>query len=110
MKHSPLVIWFLLALIVTPASAHHSLAAYETSGYRTIEGTAKEFFWGNPHTNLILITEEAPGEFTEWVFEGGSPGRLHVADSAKTPLFREIKLRLLTIATEIIRLADSSSQ
>jgi hypothetical protein len=76
MKNSLLPAWMLAVLVATPASAHHSLAAYETSNYRTVQGTVKEFFWGNPHSTLTLAVEEPSGETTDWIFEGGSPGRL----------------------------------
>ncbi len=76
MKYSLARMLFGMIPIATPAAAHHSLAAYEISSYRTIEGTVKEFLWSNPHTSLVLIADGAPGEIKEWTFEGGSPGRL----------------------------------
>jgi hypothetical protein len=68
----------LPVLGLQPAFAHHSLAAYDTQRYRTVEGVAKEFVWANPHTILTLIVEEIPGYPKEWRFEGGSTGRLHM--------------------------------
>ena len=38
-----------------PASAHHSLAAYNMGTYKTVEGTVKSFQWMNPHAKLSLV-------------------------------------------------------
>jgi hypothetical protein len=59
-----------------PVSAHHSLAAYTLSNYRTVEGTVKSFEWTNPHAKLNLIVVDASGHTVNWNFEGGSTGRL----------------------------------
>jgi hypothetical protein len=59
-----------------PAAAHHSLAAYTLSNYRTVEGTLKSFEWTNPHAKLNLIVVDASGRTMNWNFEGGSIGRL----------------------------------
>jgi hypothetical protein len=59
-----------------PASAHHSLAAYNMGAYKTVEGTVKSFVWTNPHARLTLVVPGANGGSTEWFFEGGSIGRL----------------------------------
>ncbi len=65
-----------LGIGVIPASAHHSLAAYNLSTYKTVEGTIKTFEWSNPHAKLALIVPGPDGRGTEWDFEGGSIGRL----------------------------------
>ena len=64
-----------LALGAAPAAAHHSLSYYDTSSYKTVEGTVKKFEWTNPHAQLVIVV---PGDnaSTEWAFEGGSVGRL----------------------------------
>src|SRR5258706_4437385 len=59
-----------------PASAHHSLAAYVMSTYRTVDGTVKTFQWTNPHAKMTLVVPTANGGAQEWNFEGGSIGRL----------------------------------
>ena len=76
MKNTFLRAWLLILIIASPAHAHHSLAAYETSSYRTVTGTVKEFTWSNPHTWLTLVVEDESGEEIDWEFEGGNPGRL----------------------------------
>jgi hypothetical protein len=59
-----------------PAAAHHSLAVYTLSSYRTVEGTVKSFEWTNPHARLLVVTTDANGRAVTWDFEGGSVGRL----------------------------------
>jgi hypothetical protein len=59
-----------------PASAHHSLAAYTMSSYKTVDGTVKNFEWTNPHAKLALVVYDASGKTVQWNFEGGSIGRL----------------------------------
>ena len=65
-----------LALGAAPAAAHHSLSYYDTSSYKTVEGTVKKFEWTNPHAQLTIVVPGANGAATEWAFEGGSVGRL----------------------------------
>ncbi len=59
-----------------PAFAHHSLAAYDRTVSKTIEGTVREFEWTNPHAKLVLVVMDADGTTKRWNFEGGSIGRL----------------------------------
>jgi hypothetical protein len=65
----------LTGLGAIPTAAHHSLAAYIMSSYRTVDGTVKKFEWTNPHAKLTLVVADASGS-KEWSFEGGSIGRL----------------------------------
>ena len=59
-----------------PASAHHSLSAYNMGAYKTVEGTVKSWQWMNPHAKLSLVVVNDAGRQTQWEFEGGSIGRL----------------------------------
>src|SRR4051812_12205304 len=61
---------------VLPASAHHSLAAYNMGTYKTVEGTVKSWQWMNPHAKLSLVVLNEAGRSTQFEFEGGSIGRL----------------------------------
>ena len=58
------------------ASAHHSLAAYNTSIYMVASGTVKSFDWSNPHVRLDLMVLDRNGTPKLWSFESGSIGRL----------------------------------
>lgn len=76
MKRAIAMVSCLLSLGGMPASAHHSLAAYVMSTYRTVDGTVKTFQWTNPHAKMTLVVPTANGGSQEWSFEGGSIGRL----------------------------------
>jgi hypothetical protein len=75
MKRVIAMVCCLTALGAMPAAAHHSLAAYIMSSYRTVDGTVKKFEWTNPHAKLTVVVTDASGS-KEWNFEGGSIGRL----------------------------------
>ena len=66
----------LVVCSALPASAHHSLAAYNMGTYKTVEGTVKRFQWMNPHARLSLVVVNDAGRTTQLEFEGGSIGRL----------------------------------
>lgn len=80
MKKAILLVLAFATFGASPALAHHSLAYYDTSSYRTVEGTVKSFEWSNPHTSLTLLVENEPGVVEEWTFEGGNPGRLNMSN------------------------------
>jgi len=48
---------FTLAIAVLPpiAAAHHSFAMFDATKTLTVQGTVKEFQWGNPHTWLDVL-------------------------------------------------------
>lgn len=76
MKHPFAIAALCFAVGSLPASAHHSLAAYNMGTYKTVEGTVKSFQWMNPHAKLSLVVMNDAGRSTQWEFEGGSIGRL----------------------------------
>jgi hypothetical protein len=76
MKHSFAIAALCVVVGSLPASAHHSLAAYNLATYKTVEGTVKSFQWMNPHAKLSLVVMNDAGRTTQWEFEGGSIGRL----------------------------------
>jgi hypothetical protein len=69
------------ALAVTaasvPASAHHSLAMFDTSKEMTITGKVKEFQWTNPHCYIQVVVEDGTGKPVEWSIEMGAPMYLY---------------------------------
>jgi len=58
------------------ASAHHSLAAYNRSVTKTVEGIVREFEWANPHVQMIVMVPQPDGSSKRWYFEGGGIRRL----------------------------------
>jgi len=45
---------FIVAIMVTPALAHHSFARFDADRQVTLEGIVQEFMWTNPHAWIIL--------------------------------------------------------
>jgi hypothetical protein len=64
------------AVGVSPASAHHSFAMYDNDKVVTVDGTVKEFVWGNPHVILRVQGTAADGGEQLWTLELTAPGQL----------------------------------
>jgi len=60
-----------LALIATPAAAHHSFAMFDANKTLTLKGTVTQFSWTNPHVYLFVDVDG-----TTWGVELTSPGNL----------------------------------
>jgi hypothetical protein len=56
--------------------AHHSFAAFNMQGEKTISGTVKQFDWTNPHTWIWVNVPDAQGGVETWAIEGMSPNFL----------------------------------
>jgi hypothetical protein len=52
---------------------HHSAAGIDQTRTVTVEGTVKEFRWGNPHAWLDLEVPNNKGSVDLWSFEMTSP-------------------------------------
>jgi hypothetical protein len=59
--------------LAAPASAHHSLTAYDLTKTVTIDGTVKSFEWTNPHVWLTVTVKDKDGKTTDWAVESGTP-------------------------------------
>src|SRR5215208_4866906 len=82
-----LVITLALASgIVTPALAHHSPAAFESTKTVTLTGTVKEFRWQNPHTWIEVMVPDDKGQEVLWAVELTSPTYLVRAGWKSTTL------------------------
>jgi Family of unknown function (DUF6152) len=55
MRQTGLVVAASVGIVVDPAVAHHSFAAYDMNKTQSIDGTLKEFRWGAPHSSMVLI-------------------------------------------------------
>jgi Family of unknown function (DUF6152) len=62
-----------LALLVSPAWAHHSFNAYDMSKTATMAGTIKEFRWGAPHASMVLAYKDKSGKQGTMSVVTGSP-------------------------------------
>lgn len=56
---------------VSPASAHHSFAMFDTAKTNSIVGTVKEFQWQNPHIWVEMEAKEGSRE-VHYSIEGAS--------------------------------------
>jgi hypothetical protein len=58
----------IIIVLASTASAHHSLALFETSAPVKLQGVVKRVDWRSPHTLIFLETKDADGP-TEWRVE-----------------------------------------
>jgi hypothetical protein len=70
-----LLISALLALTL-PLAAHHSFAAFDMTGQKTITGTVKQVDWTNPHIWIWIDAPNGKGGTETHGFEGMSPNFL----------------------------------
>lgn len=63
-------------LSVPSLSAHHGLAAFDTTHTVKMEGTATEFQWINPHAYIFADLTDDQGKVANWKLEMGSLGML----------------------------------
>jgi len=64
-----------VTLIVTfgsLASAHHSIAGYNTKKEVVVRGTVVEFRWRNPHIIIIWDSKDESGNVVQWSGEMAS--------------------------------------
>jgi hypothetical protein len=60
----------------TPAAAHHSFAAFDTTRIVRIDGVVAEFQWTNPHAWLEVDVKNPQGAVDRWGIEFNSPNNL----------------------------------
>jgi hypothetical protein len=65
-----------LGLGSIPALAHHSLAPYDRSVSRTIEGVVKTYDFANPHVKLSVTVTNTDGSSIDWLFESSNVSRM----------------------------------
>lgn len=63
----------MAAALASPASAHHSTAAYDYTKQVTIQGTVQEFQWTNPHMFIKVRGGAAGKKAVLWNIECGTP-------------------------------------
>ena len=59
-------------MVVLPATAHHSVAAYDRTTLHEIEGTLVGVRWRNPHVTFTVRVPAANGEAEDWTLEAGA--------------------------------------
>jgi Family of unknown function (DUF6152) len=70
------VVFTLVLLTATVATAHHSFAMFDQSKSLTLDGTVKDFRWNNPHVFIQLLVKTDGGGEEEWSIEMTSPEHL----------------------------------
>ena len=60
----------------SPAIAHHSNAAFDSTQTIALEGVVTRYEWANPHVYLWIAAPGANGETVEWEVEGQPPAML----------------------------------
>ena len=63
-------------LISSSVYAHHSAAGVDRTKRVTVEGTVKQFKWGNPHSWLEVEVTNSKGATDLWNFEMNPPAYL----------------------------------
>jgi hypothetical protein len=72
-----------LAVIVAPASAHHSMAFVDQTKLIALEGTVTKMEWRNPHVWIYLDVPDDKGKLVNWAVEG--PSSTTLLDSGISP-------------------------
>lgn len=70
-----------------PAVAHHSVAMFDMTQHKTMQGTVRAWQWTNPHAWLQVVGPNGQGGQAEMGFELGSPNTL-VRDGFKRDTFK----------------------
>ena len=66
----------IVVLMSSLSYAHHSAAGVDRTKSVTVEGTVKQFKWGNPHSWLEVEVPNAKGATDIWNFEMNPPAYL----------------------------------
>ena len=81
---------------VTPLSAHHSRAMFDTNVLVSVEGVVTNVEWKNPHMWITLDVPTADGGTESWGFEGS--GAASMAASGISPQNLKVGNRVKVIA------------
>ena len=66
--------WLTAAVIVSPASGHHSYTGIDRGAMVAFSGTVTQFSWRNPHVYITVESTNERGEPVAWEIEtGGTP-------------------------------------
>ena len=65
-----------VAVVASPAFAHHSFSAYDMSRTESASGALKDFRWGAPHSSMVLTYRDKSGKEQAMSVVTGSPGAL----------------------------------
>jgi hypothetical protein len=63
----------LFAASAGVASAHHSVAGFDSKKEVQLKGTIVQFIWRNPHVLVVWDVKDENGKVTQWSGEMNSP-------------------------------------
>ena len=84
----------MLSAGIATSDAHHSAALYDHDKTVVVEGTVKQWYFGNPHATLSLVVTTPNGEPSEWLFEGPGASALNRYGFARNTFQVGDKLRV----------------
>jgi len=67
---------FVVVLLATALSAHHSTADYDLKHPASATGVVTRFEWANPHSYIFLDVMAADGGVEHWIVEIDGPHAL----------------------------------
>ena len=65
-----------LLFLCTPATAHHSLSAFDIVGSVELDGTVQEFKFTNLHSYIVMKAKGPDGRVATWTPEGSAASGL----------------------------------
>ena len=65
-----------LAMVSSPAFAHHGTAAFDVTKMVTVKGILTDFQFVNPHVQLYWESKNEKGEIEKWQGELTAPNKL----------------------------------
>jgi hypothetical protein len=75
MKQLLAVLCLVVPAFVVPVWAHHSMAGFDRTQSKSLEGVVKDFAWQNPHA-WIELEVTTDGKTVVWNFEMTAPAYL----------------------------------
>jgi hypothetical protein len=72
-----------VAVLVSPVSAHHSMAFVDQTRLISLEGVVTMLQWRNPHMWVFLDVPDGKGKVVNWAIEG--PSSTTLLDSGISP-------------------------
>lgn len=75
-----------LAMLSSPATAHHGVAGYDLTKTITLHGTVTKFDWSNPHVVVYVDAKNEAGEMQHWTIEFAAPVHMVRAGWSKSSM------------------------
>lgn len=89
MKIKFMVAWFMVfgCLVLSgPMHAHHGGAVYDMDNLTTVKGSATDFQFVNPHSQVLFDVTDDKGNIVKWIAETNSATALYREGWTKTSI------------------------